>query len=279
MANIEGGNAMDIEKEKGRQRLLPYNRSEYQDYNSILAFFQAQSVIENAHGDSLLDLACGDGTITALLSPKFKRVVGVDASTSHFVKARKKCPKAEFHESLIETFETREKFDTATMLNILEHVINPILTLQKAAFFLKDDGILIVHVPNALAVNRIIARIMGTLIDEYELSPYDINVAGHRRSYDRNLLIKDIQSAGLKVISTGGVFYKMLSTPQMDWFLRNGLWEEGGFGWGRVGSEKKKDWKFEFCRACYEYGRTRPDDCNIIYACAKKSISKGLVEE
>lgn len=68
MANIEGGNAMDIEKEKGRQRLLPYNRSEYQDYNSILAFFQAQSVIENAHGDSLLDLACGDGTITALLS-------------------------------------------------------------------------------------------------------------------------------------------------------------------------------------------------------------------
>ena len=94
------------------------------------------------------------------------------------------------------------------MLNILEHVINPILTLKKAAFFLKDDGILIVHVPNALAVNRIIARIMGTLIDEYELSPYDINVAGHRRSYDRNLLIKDIQSAGLKVISTGGCFIK-----------------------------------------------------------------------
>ena len=267
---------MGIEKEKRRQQTFPYDRSEFSDYNSILTFFQAQSVIENAQGDTLLDLACGDGTITSMLSSKFNRVVGVDASGSHLVKAREKCPKAEFHESLIETFETQEKFDTVTMLNILEHVINPVVTLQKAARFLKDDGILIVHVPNALGVNRVIARIMGTLVDEYELSPYDINVAGHRRSYDRNLLVKDIQSAGLKVVSTGGIFYKMLSTPQMDWFLRNGLWEEGGFGWGRVGAEKK-DWKFEFCRACYEYGKTRPDDCNVIYACVKRNISGELV--
>lgn len=270
---------MNLKKEKIRQQLFSYNRCEYSNYNSILTFFQAQSVIENTKGDSLLDLACGDGTITAMLSTKFKRVVGVDASKSHLIKARKKYPKVEFQESLIETFETKEIFDVVTMLNILEHVINPILTLKKASSFLKDDGILIVHVPNALAVNRRIACIMGTLIDEYELSPYDINIAGHRRSYNRNLLIRDFEKTGLKVTSTGGIFYKMLSTPQMDWFLKKGLWEEGGFGWGRVGAEKEKDWRFEFCRACYEYGKTVPDECNIIYACAKKSISKGLVEE
>jgi len=261
---------MDIGQEKRRQESLPWNRSfRYSDYSSILAYFQVQSVLENISGNSILDLACGDGTLIAMLSSKFKRVVGVDASGSHLAKAREKCPRAEFCESLIETFETIEKFDTVTMLNILEHVNEPVSTLQKAASFLKDDGVLIVHVPNALAANRVIARMMGTLTDEYELSPFDINVAGHRRSYDRNLLIKDIESAGLKVVSTGGIFYKMLSTPQIDWFLRNGLWEEGGFGWGRVGAEKK-DWKFEFCRACYEYGKTKPDDCNIIYACAKR---------
>lgn len=64
----------------------------------------------------------------------------------------------------------------------------------------------------------------------------------------------------------------------MDWFLKNGLWEKGGFGWGRVGAEGEKDWRFEFCKACYEYGKTVPDECNIIYACVEKSISKGLVE-
>jgi len=261
---------MSIEQEKERQRSIAWERgSDYPGYGPVFTYFQAQSVLENARGDSLLDLACGDGTITAMLFSKFKRVVVVDASDSHLVKAREKCPKAEFHESLIETFKTKERFDVVTMLNILEHVINPVLTLQKSASFLKDDGILIVHVPNALAVNRVIARIMGTLTDEYELSPYDINVAGHRRNYDMRSLVDDFKSAGLKIISTGGIFYKMLSTPQMDWLLRNGPWNEGGFGWGRVGAEKK-DWKAEFCRACYEIGKERPEDCNIIYVCATK---------
>jgi hypothetical protein len=61
----------------------------------------------------------------------------------------------------------------------------------------------------------------------------------------------------------------MFSSVQFDWFLKNGLWEKGGYGWGRVGGPKK-DWKNEFCRACYEFGKTRPNDCNIIYACIKK---------
>ena len=258
------------EQESQRQHSFSWDRSfDYSDYNTILAFYQAQSVLENVQGDSLLDLACGDGFITAMLAVKFQKTVGVDASVKHLAKARENYPEIEFYESLIESFETKDRFDVVTMLNILEHVNDPINVLQKASSFLTDDGVLVVQVPNALGVNRTIARIMGTLIDEYELSPYDINVVGHRRSYDINLLVKEISSAGLKVISTGGIFYKMLSTPQMDWFLHNGLWEDGGFGWGRVGAEKK-DWKAEFCRACYEFGKIRPGDCNVIYACVKK---------
>jgi hypothetical protein len=80
-------------------------------------------------------------------------------------------------------------------------------------------------------------------------------------------LCRDISASGLKLAGSGGVFYKMLSTAQIDWFLRNGLWAEGGFGWGRVGVQGK-DWKAEFCRACYEYGKTHPEECNVIYACA-----------
>jgi len=262
---------MDLKKEKVSQERYKWNRSQFGNYNSILGYFQVQSVLENAKGDSLLDIACGDGTLTALFckSKKFKRVVGVDASKIQLKRAKKNCPQAEFHESLIENFETDEKFDTVVMLNLLEHVVDPVFVLKKAASFLKKDGVLIVHVPNALAINRIIARIMGTLKSEYELSPYDIKVAGHRRSYDMDLLLKDIRKAGLKVIKTGGVFYKMLSTPQMDWLLKYGPWKGNKFGWGRVGGPKK-DWRFEFCRACYEFGKTRPNECNIIYACCTK---------
>ena len=231
---------MTSESEKQRQEAYPWARSQFfTEYNRVLGYYQAKACLEHARGSSLLDIACGDGTVTAMLAPGFTRVVGVDASSNHLELAKKALPNAEFHETLIEDFETQERFSTVTMLNLLEHVFDPIRVLKKASSLLADDGILLVHVPNAYAINRRLAVLMGTLTECEELSPFDIEIAGHRRSYSLKSLCADIYKAGLKIVNTGGVFYKSLSTPQMNWFLRNGLWEEGGFGWGRVGGEKK----------------------------------------
>lgn len=261
---------MKPKDEKSLQETFTWARSQvYEDYNGILGFYQAQSCLELARGDSLLDLPCGDGTLTKMLAPRFRRVVGVDASGAHLARAREILPDVVFHEALIEDFETPERFGTVTMINILEHVVDPVAVLKKAADLLDDGGVLLVHVPNAYAVNRRLAVLMGTLTECEELSPFDIEIAGHRRSYSRQSLTADVERAGLQVVETGGVFYKELSTPQMDWFLKNGLWQEGGFGWGRVGGPRK-DWRAEFCRASYELGRQRPDDCNVVYACATR---------
>jgi 2-polyprenyl-3-methyl-5-hydroxy-6-metoxy-1,4-benzoquinol methylase len=257
------------ENEKARQDSFPWERSKFHtDYNSYLAYYKVLSCMENAKGNSLLDLACGDGLMTSMFAENFKRVVGVDASKKHVEEARKRLPKARFFESLIEDFDINEKFDAVFLLDILEHVIDPVAVLKKASSFLNSNGVLIAHVPNALAINRQLAVLMGTLKSCYELSPFDVEIAGHRRSYDMELLIGDFRKAGLNVRHSGGIFYKLLSTVQMDWFLKNGLWKEGGFGWGRVGEEKSKDWKAEFCRASYELGKQNPNDCNIIFACA-----------
>jgi 2-polyprenyl-3-methyl-5-hydroxy-6-metoxy-1,4-benzoquinol methylase len=256
--------------EKNLQETFTWARSQvFADYNNVLGYYQAQACLEYAHGESLLDMPCGDGTLTALLAPAFKRVVGVDASSQHLSLAKVNLPEVEFHEALIEEFETSEHFDTITMINVLEHVVDPAAVLCKAAELLNDDGILIVHVPNANAINRRLAVLMGTLTHCEELSPFDIQVAGHRRSYVMKTLCDEINQVGLKIASTGGVFYKSLSTPQMNWFLENGLWQDGGFGWGRVGASEK-DWKSEFCRASYELGKKHPEDCNVIYACVTK---------
>jgi 2-polyprenyl-3-methyl-5-hydroxy-6-metoxy-1,4-benzoquinol methylase len=224
---------------------------------------------DHARGKRLLDMPCGDGTLTAIMAPFFERVIGVDASQNQLALAKARLPHLEFRHALIEELDLDEKFDTITMLNVLEHVVDPVAALKKAATFMADDGVLQIHVPNAQAVNRKIAVLMGTLTSCEELSPFDINIAGHRRSYDLASLLRDIERSGLHPVATGGVFYKMLSTPQMDWFLKNGPWEAGGFGWGRVGSEPC-DWKSEFCRACYEYGKMHPEDCNVIYVCATR---------
>ena len=206
--------------------------------------------------------------MTEYFSRKFKRIVGVDAASTHLEKAKKRLPQVEFHEALIEEFETNERFDNVFLLMILEHVQDPVSIIKKAATFLKKDGNLIIHVPNAYAINRRLAVKMGSLSTCEELSPFDINVVGHRRSYSLKTLGEQIEEAGLNVKGTGGIFYKMLSTPQMDWFLKNGLWD-AGHGWGRTGVNGR-NWKEEFCRGCYELGKEQPEDCNVIYACCSK---------
>ncbi len=256
--------------EKRLQESFPWERSKYHtDYNQVLAHYKVRSCLENSTGDSLLDIACGDGMLTEMFAAHFKCIVGVDASGRHLTEARKRVPAAEFYESLIEEFECDRKFDSVFMLDLLEHVQDPATVLTKAASFLEPGGRLIVHVPNCDAVNRRIAVLMGTLLDCRELSPFDLEIAGHRRSYNLESLKKEVEDAGLKIIGTGGIFYKMLSTPQMDWLLKNGLWDSG-HGWGRTGMERDRDWKAEFCRACYEYGKGHAEDCNIIYACIEK---------
>jgi 2-polyprenyl-3-methyl-5-hydroxy-6-metoxy-1,4-benzoquinol methylase len=254
--------------EKELQETFSWDRTLFSDYNEILVYYQAQSCLENAKKGSLLDLACGEGIMTEWFSKKFDRVVGVDAASIHLEKAKKRLPGVEFHESLIEDFETEQKFDNVFLLMVLEHVQDPIVVLKKAASFLKTDGNLIVHVPNANAINRRLSVKMGTLLSCEELSPFDIQIVGHRRAYTLKSLESEIESAGLTVSNTGGIFYKMLSTPQMDWFLKNGQWD-AGHGWGRSGVEGV-NWKAEFCRACYEIGKEQPEDCNIIYASIKK---------
>lgn len=256
----------DMENEKERQDAFPWTRSEYHEtYNRFLCDFKIEDCLSHIQGDSLLDLACGDGLMTEEFARSFSKVVGVDASGDHLAKARSRCPHIRFVESLIETCELDETFDAVLMLDVLEHLIDPVAALKKAASFLKSGGRIVAHVPNSQAVNRQINVIMGSLTHCEELSPFDIEIAGHRRSYSLASLRKDFESAGLRVVAEGGIFFKMLSTPQMEWLLAQGEWDGGGHGWGRS-DQPDRDWRTEFCRACYEFGKQRPDDCNVIYA-------------
>jgi len=249
-----------MDNEQIRQENLDWKRSQSEWYE-ILGRFQVESVIEVGKKPALLDLACGDGLLTEQFTEHFSPVVGVDASAAHIQTARQRCPDVEFHVSLIEDFETEQRFDTITLLNVLEHVVDPVAILRRAAGWLVPGGCIVAQVPNARAVNRRIGQLMGVLDNLYELSDWDINVAGHRRYYDLADLIVDFDRAGLQMVLVGGIFFKPFSTPQMEWLLQNGLWDSGHFGWGNLEA---------FCQASYEIGKERPGDCNLIYAVGSK---------
>jgi len=223
--------------------------------------YTVQAVIDNLSGDSLLDIGCGDGILTRKLCGHFLRVVGVDCDAENLRRARGMgAANAEFIYAAVESLETDERFDVITMLMVLEHVADPVLVLERLSRFLNDTGMMFVCVPNAEAINRRIGMEMGVVKNLHELSEYDFSI-GHRRYYDMDTLRHDIDDAGLDVVKTGGIMFKTLSSPQMEWFLNNGKWGSGEFGWGD---------KDAFIRALYETGKQYPDDCNIIYAIARK---------
>ena len=268
-----GEEPMSVEEhdpsEKARQESFTWSRTTFHsEYNRFLAEFKVESCLEHARGDSLLDIACGDGLMTQMFAQRFATVVGVDANGNHLAEARKRLPGVEFHESLIEDVALPRRFDTVTMLDLLEHVGDPVGVLRKAAGFLEDDGVLIVHVPNARAINRRLAVLMGTLETCEELSPFDLQVAGHRRSYSLPTLCADVERAGLKVTRTGGIFYKILSTPQMDWFLKTGCGRKAGSAGGGWAARARTEGRVlpRFLRARKQH----PEDCNIIFACVTR---------
>ena len=239
--------------------------TEYQRDSSILDLltgdYIVQAVIDNLSGDSLLDVGCGDGILTKKLCGHFLRVVGVDCDAENLRRALVGCAgDAEFIDATADSLETDERFDVITILMVLEHVTDPVRVLERLSGFLNDTGMMFICVPNAEAINRRIGLEMGVIENLHELSEYDFSM-GHRRYYDMDTLRHDIDDAGLDVVKTGGIMFKTLSSPQMEWFLTNGKWGSGEFGWGD---------KDAFIRALYETGKGYPEDCNIIYAIARK---------
>jgi len=234
-------------------------------FEMTMAKYQLKNLLELAKGESALDLGCNDGFITKELCKRFSRVWGVDASEEHINVARQRgIPNAVFHRALFEEFDPGDElFDTIYMVNILEHVDNPVDMLSRARGWLNQNGFIVIHVPNALSLNRRLGQLMGVIDNWYELSATDVEV-GHRRFYDADSLKKAIIASGLRVESMGGVMLKPFSHPQMEWFISCEAWDKGSRGWGR--KDKSVDWREKLCDALCEMAKELPQYSSPIWA-------------
>lgn len=225
--------------EKDRAEMIKWSR-EMSGFEVIMCQYLIKELQELCKGSSVLDLGCGDGTITEALAKKFPRVVGVDASEELIGKAKERKTKAKFMTSLIEDLSLDEKFDSIVMIGVLEHLKNPVTTLVNTGRMLKPGGYVIAIVPNAKSLNRRIGMEMGIIKDPYELGTADVQI-GHRRFYDIEMLTKDFIRAGYVIVSKGGIFLKPLSNAQM------------------------MSWDKSICDALYVIGKELPQYCGLIY--------------
>ena len=167
--------------------------------------------------DRALELGCADGVMTQKLCNDFKSLTVIDGSEIFLQQVRQKVRANNLFlvHSLFEEFYTDKKFNTIFMSHILEHLDDPIALLIKSKDWLAHGGRLLIAVPNADSIHRIVGVKLGMLPTKGSLNEQDV-ILGHKRVYTPKLLKRHVRRAGFKIVHFGGIMIKPLSNRQIE---------------------------------------------------------------
>ncbi len=114
---------------------------------------------------------------------------------------------------------------------LLNEVEEPELILRTARALLAPAGVLHVNVPNAHSLHRRLARAMGLIRTENQMTERNKQLAQYR-VFDFDGLVDVAERAGLRVVERGGYFLKPFTHAQMEALggllsqsMLDGLWQ------------------------------------------------------
>lgn len=190
-----------------------------------------RSIKPHFFGQSVLEMGSADGVLTQYLIKHFRQTTCIDASPIYMKKIRKKFPQVLVEETLFETYKPTKQFDTIIMDHVLEHIRHPTNMLRKIKSWLPSKGKLIIIVPNAHSIHRLLGVQMGMLKKPTQLNQKDKKL-GHCRVYTPTTLKKIIsQAGGYKILEFSGILFKPLSNSQVEKFPKKVV--EGFFELGK----------------------------------------------
>jgi glycosyltransferase involved in cell wall biosynthesis len=147
----------------------------------------------------VLDLGCGEGCFAAELAKNGNRTVGVDAipapQTSSALQEFVRLDLDSGIEPLLQSLGSR-RFDYVLMLDILEHLRSPEQILCQAAGALRENGRIIVSVPN---VANITVRAM-LLLGRFNYTERGILDRTHLRFYTHRTARQLLEQSGYEII-------------------------------------------------------------------------------
>jgi ubiquinone/menaquinone biosynthesis C-methylase UbiE len=121
------------------------------EYTARRSLLKIRKLREPKEGDTLLDIGCSTGAITAAFGRLGLKATGVDVVPEFIAVARKNHPSMEFLVSPAEDLPfTEETFDLVVLLSVLEHVQDWRRSLREATRVLKDEGVLLVSTTNRI---------------------------------------------------------------------------------------------------------------------------------
>lgn len=175
------------------------------NYNNTIRY-DLVDLIPDVRG-IILDVGCASGaTMKYLFDLGAVDVKGIDVSEESLAVARNSgfdVYKIDLNESSL-PFEEKY-FDTIILADVLEHLLDPWSVLSNIKKYLKDDGVILISLPN-IRNYKFVKRLIFQ--DKWDYAERGILDRTHLRFFTDTTAKKMIAGAGLKIIRTSYSSYK-----------------------------------------------------------------------
>jgi 2-polyprenyl-3-methyl-5-hydroxy-6-metoxy-1,4-benzoquinol methylase len=144
-----------------------YDGSEHTDAHSyLLPTLQKllKEYLPDPSGKRLLDLGCGNGSVTKYVKGLGYQVEGIDPSIQGIEIARLESPDIKFYVGdTSKSIVLEEKYDLIYSLEVIEHVYDPYSYMEFLASNLSNNGIAIISTPYHGYVKNLVMALTGKL--------------------------------------------------------------------------------------------------------------------
>jgi 2-polyprenyl-3-methyl-5-hydroxy-6-metoxy-1,4-benzoquinol methylase len=227
------------------------------EFDAVLRRYMMRTLDPFLPRGRALEMGCYTGDVTELLAARYDDLTVIEASEELVRAASARLGRrATFRLGTFEAIDVADRYDAVFLMHTLEHLDDPIFVLRRVGGWLSDRGRLFVVVPNANAPSRQIAVQMGLIAHNDAVTDAE-RAHGHRRTYRLDTLERDVRAAGLRVVHSGGVFFKPLANYQFDKLL---------------GGDVISD---EYLEGCYRLGLHYPDLCASVYVVCERGETGG----
>lgn len=223
------------------ESLSDWYLKEQLDFDKRLIRYRYETIKPKLVGSRGLELGPAEGEMTQFLVNDFDKLTIVEGAADLLAQIPESENLIKVH-ALFEEFQPDHLFDSIILEHILEHVEDPVGLLGRVKKWMAPKGRLFLGVPNGNSIHRLVAVKMGLLKNPCQLNARD-HALGHRRIYTPDTFRADIERGGLKILEIGGVFFKPLSSGQI-----------------------QESWTEEMIQGFYELGKDFPEYAAVIYA-------------
>lgn len=180
---------------------------------NISIIFKENQILRNYHNIAnnklkILDIGCGNGEFLSRISnTKFEKF-GIEINTEGYELCKGKNLKV-FNKELKDLKFQDNFFDVVTLWHVIEHLENPIDTIKSVKRVLKEDGILVIAVPNTDSLGFKYGQNFWFHLD----SPR------HLMLFNKKSLKYLLNNAGFRIILKKNLFYDY--PLDLFWSVRN----------------------------------------------------------